>query len=208
MEFHPGGPNVQAEVVRDPEGRPDILRLIFEQRSSENVKALLGGSLRENEEGEWWALWDQEDRVMELTQGERRAMMERWDGGEEKNEPDQESLVYPTLDMSLVNSVDPLVTPPPPSEVSSLNSTPSTQSTLSLSSLLSDMDDSSEGWSIPPSEADTDVDSVYSGSEEWGDVSSRIVSIHSEQGEESSDGVVSVWWAGAGEGFGFVAQPW
>lgn len=212
MEFHPGGPNVLAEVVRDAEGRPDILRLIFEQRSSENVKALLGGSLRENEEGVWWALWDEEDKVMELTQGERRAMMERWDGCEEKNEHDQESLIYPTLDVSLVNSTDSPLIRPPPNEVSSFNSTPSTQSTLSLSSLLSHMDDSmdgsSEGWSIPPSEADTDVDSVYAGNEEWGDVSSSIVSMHSEQREESSDDGVSVWWAGAGEGFGFVAQPW
>ncbi|MCK7226048.1 hypothetical protein L8P11_22575, partial [Enterobacter kobei] len=53
-----------------------------------------------------------------------------------------------------------------------------------------------------------DVDSVYAGNEEWGDVSSSIVSMHSEQREESSDDGVSVWWAGAGEGFGFVAQPW
>lgn len=208
MDFHPGGPNVLAEVVKDAEGRPDILRLIFEQRSSDNVKALLAGSLRPNEEGEWWALWDEEDRAMELTQCERRAIMERWDGGEEKTEPDEELLVYPTLDMSLVNSVDSPLTPPPPSEISSFNNTPSTQSTLSLSSLLSHMDDSSEGWSIPPSEADTDVDSVYAGSEEWGDVSSTVASMHSERGEESSDDGVSVWWAGAGQGFGFVAQPW
>lgn len=43
-----------------------------------------------------------------------------------------------------------------------------------------DMDDLLEGWFIFLLEVDIDVDFVYLGSEEWGDVSLRIVSIYSE----------------------------
>ncbi|WVQ83044.1 hypothetical protein IAT38_005182 [Cryptococcus sp. DSM 104549] len=245
MNFHPGSPLVTGEVIHDASGQPDILRLVFEDRSLADVHALLGESLRPGEEGEWWALWE-EDRKMKLTQGERREMMEQWGEGVRAEQASGE-LIFPTLDMSVhtgpgedafAASLDEPLTPSSPRSGASSpvfvdyspgSATPSTVSSGSVqnsvllsASLLSQLGESSEdGWSIPASEADSDVDSVYAGSEEWRDVGGvqsvgnvSVGSAGSQYGGEGlvetveDDEVVSVWWAGAGEGFGFVAQPW
>ncbi|WWC68819.1 uncharacterized protein I206_102754 [Kwoniella pini CBS 10737] len=104
LDQHPGLANTQAEVVHDTDGQPDILRLIFIDRSVSDVKTLLGESLRPSEEGEWWALYEEQpDRKMELNQNERKEIMEQWDNSSLKTvEPStSESLLFPTLDMSV-----------------------------------------------------------------------------------------------------------
>ncbi|WWC60095.1 uncharacterized protein I303_102659 [Kwoniella dejecticola CBS 10117] len=109
LDQHPGLANTQAEVVHDQDGQPDILRLIFADRSVSDVKTLLGESLRPNEEGEWWALYEdrrqpehEPERKMELNQVESREIMEQWETNQSKtsNSQDSMSLVFPTLDMS------------------------------------------------------------------------------------------------------------
>ncbi|WVQ73835.1 hypothetical protein IAR50_003416 [Cryptococcus sp. DSM 104548] len=197
LDFHPGSPSVHAHVLRDADGQPDILRLVFEERSVANVRELLGESLRKHEEGEWWALWEERKEAAELSQGERREMMEQWSEQSEVNQVDE--LVMPTLDMSVETPSTPVSAP-----LSGV-STPFSGDLSITSSLFSHLGDSEE-WSIPPSSSEgSEVESAYAGSDSWGDVNVSVVSSESESSEE---GGVSVWWAGAGEGFGFVAQPW
>ncbi|WVW79932.1 hypothetical protein I302_101903 [Kwoniella bestiolae CBS 10118] len=105
LDYHPHGlGRVEAEVVNDGDDQPDILRLIFHHRSISDVRMLLGESLRENEEGQWWALYDDSRLEMELNQNERKEIMENWTSPvvqpitpQAKN---NEQLVFPTLDMS------------------------------------------------------------------------------------------------------------
>ncbi|ODN80750.1 hypothetical protein L202_02906 [Cryptococcus amylolentus CBS 6039] len=195
LEFHPGSPLVHAEVLRDADGQPDILRLVFQDRSVGDVRELLGESLRKHEEGEWWALWEERKEVVELSQGERKEMMEQWSEQSEEREVDE--LVMPTLDVSALEN--------PTSPSSDGISTPLSGDLSVTSSLFSHLGDS-EDWSIPPSSVEgSEVESAYAGSDSWGSVNISVVGSESESSEE---GGVSVWWAGAGEGFGFVAQPW
>ncbi|WVF66887.1 hypothetical protein IAT40_001630 [Kwoniella sp. CBS 6097] len=121
LEHHPDAsmPKTAAQVVEDAEGRPDILRLIFHGRSVGDVKALLGESLRRNEEGDWWALFehaDEEEQGMDLTIKERSEMMEQWDTPNasrsrmtSRSQPvdlaGSEQLIFPTLDMSIAPTV-------------------------------------------------------------------------------------------------------
>ncbi|WWD16712.1 hypothetical protein CI109_101143 [Kwoniella shandongensis] len=229
LDYHPASPKVKLEVVTDAEGRPDILRLIFEDRSVGNVRELLGESLRETEQGQWWA-WYEEKRGLELTQGERKEMMEQWGSTDEQpRQPLRESveeLVFPTLDMStyidsddsaLIDSMSssvptswPTSGSSTPSELisrtPSLPSTPSEDGSLT-ESLLSRLAESNSDiiWSVYPSDSDSDVESAIAVSEEWGEVSS--ISVLDDNEQEQSESVLGRW-TGSGEGFGFLAQPW
>nr|ODN87295.1 hypothetical protein L203_03567 [Cryptococcus depauperatus CBS 7841] len=210
LDYHPHSPTVEGQLVQDASGRPDVLRLVFKQRSCGDVRALLGESLRRHEQGQWWALWE-EKSITELSQGEQREIMGNWDERNSGNGELEESsidLVYPTLEVSTI--IDQPFSPSTFSHPSlppvSLPSSPIESSVMSPSlttSLFSSI--SSEDWSIPPSEADSDVDSVFSSDahDAWNDDAGNTINNESESRDETN-----VWWAGAGEGFGFVSQPW
>ncbi|KAK8861382.1 hypothetical protein IAR55_002201 [Kwoniella newhampshirensis] len=227
LEYHPASPKVELEVATDAEGRPDILRLVFGDRSIANVRELLGESLRETEEGKWWALYE-EKRGIELTQGERQEMMEQWGSSDGPagvtSQQSIDDLVFPTLDMSayidnddtaLVDSISsslpaswPTSGSSTPSDVGSSNAslsyTPSLDGSLT-ESLLSRLAESSNDviWSVYPSDSDSDVESALAVSAEWGEGS---VSLGNEIEVEAGESVTGRW-TGSGEGFGFLAQP-
>ncbi|WVR04004.1 hypothetical protein IAU60_001003 [Kwoniella sp. DSM 27419] len=246
LDFHPASPRTEAEVVEDGEGRPDILRLVFHDRSVEDIKALLGESLRKAEEGEWWALYE-EDQRMKLSSGERQAIMEEW--GDRPPRPTiqssqrdnlEEGLVFPTLDMSLAiqsgEVIFDAVTDPgdspsftpaswdmsgvstPSSLGSPYAATPSDCNSLtaSLLSRLAESDvsyssASDDGvWSVYPSDSDSDVESAFAASAEWGDVSAQFLADEAvvETVLQRDQGSVYSNWTGSGEGFGFLAEPW
>jgi hypothetical protein len=74
-----GTPSAALYVVRNAMGQPDILRITFVGRSVSDVHALLGESLRPNEEGDWWYLHDADERSSDdLTVAESRAILEDW----------------------------------------------------------------------------------------------------------------------------------
>ncbi|WVQ94495.1 hypothetical protein IAU59_001574 [Kwoniella sp. CBS 9459] len=122
LDYHPDAsmPTTEAQIVEDAEGRPDILRLVFHGRSIDDVRALLGESLRAHEEGDWWALYEHKDEEMddgmELSIKERTEMMEQWDApansrsrSKSRSSPARmagsEQLIFPTLDMSIAPTV-------------------------------------------------------------------------------------------------------
>ncbi|WWC87670.1 uncharacterized protein L201_002561 [Kwoniella dendrophila CBS 6074] len=110
LDYHPGNHLlVETEVSNDPiTNQPDILRLIFNNRSVSDIRTILGESLRLNEEGQWWALYEiyseTPKRLIDLTQVERKEIMEEWGSPIIKptlSRVQSEQLVFPTLDMSV-----------------------------------------------------------------------------------------------------------
>jgi hypothetical protein len=74
-----GTPSAALYVVRNAMGQPDILRITFVGRSVSDVHALLGESLRPNEEGDWWYLHDVDNKLSDdLSLAESRAILEDW----------------------------------------------------------------------------------------------------------------------------------
>ncbi|GFZ42770.1 hypothetical protein JCM24511_00488 [Saitozyma sp. JCM 24511] len=73
-----GTPSAALYVVRNAMGQPDILRITFVGRSVSDVHALLGESLRPNEEGDWWYLHDADERPSDDLTPESRAILEDW----------------------------------------------------------------------------------------------------------------------------------
>ncbi|KAK4684562.1 hypothetical protein P7C73_g5610, partial [Tremellales sp. Uapishka_1] len=75
---------VDMQVILDSFGQPDILRIVFSDRSKDDVKRLLGESLRAGDEGDWWHLHEEklvvEHRSAEakLTVGEEKELKEDW----------------------------------------------------------------------------------------------------------------------------------
>ncbi|WRT65499.1 uncharacterized protein IL334_002442 [Kwoniella shivajii] len=104
LDYHPGSARTESEVVHDSNGQPDILRLIFNDRSISDVKLLLGESLRSSEEGQWWCLY--EDQKLDLTSEERNEMIEQWGSPiikptVSRTQIQSEQLIFPTLDVSV-----------------------------------------------------------------------------------------------------------
>lgn len=96
---HPGG--ARYEVMYDPEGQPDILRIIFNDRSVNDVRTLLGERLYS--EG-WYALYeaDKGEPIKDtavLSVYEQGEMMEDWTGVTRENHSPE--LVMPVLDASV-----------------------------------------------------------------------------------------------------------
>ncbi|WWC99093.1 hypothetical protein V866_005988 [Kwoniella sp. B9012] len=109
LDYHPPGlaGRVEGEVINDQDDQPDILRLIFHDRSIKDVRTILGESLRENEQGQWWVLYENTDQreELELNKEESKEIMENWNSPIihstiPASQDQNEQLVFPTLDMS------------------------------------------------------------------------------------------------------------
>lgn len=221
---------VRLEVILDSEGRPDILRIIFEDRSSTDVMNLLGESLRSHEEDEWWAL--EQKAIPGLSSAERKEIMEVWESPND--------LVMPTIDFSAPATIEDnqaentsvffdsglsdISTPETyswPEDMTTSQFSPrqyaspiisaealsaSLMSHLAESDVSSEAGGGSELWEmeIRPSEDDSDVESSTSTSsgQEWDRELDRAPST-----EMDLAAGMGMRWAGSGEGFGFV-QAW
>ncbi|ORX36340.1 hypothetical protein BD324DRAFT_628398 [Kockovaella imperatae] len=133
---HPRATNAILELVPDSEGRPDILNIVFPQRSVKDVKRLLGESLDVRPgEGQWFGLY--ESRA--LTPIETSQIAEHWENDTRsatvhlEDRPVDEStiwehhvverdplgdestcdLVFPTLDFDRVQSPASIADTPP-----------------------------------------------------------------------------------------------
>ncbi|OCF78132.1 hypothetical protein I204_00068 [Kwoniella mangroviensis CBS 8886] len=240
LDYHPPGlaGRVDGEVINDQDDQPDILRLIFYDRSIKDVRTILGESLRENEQGQWWVLYEDTNQreEMELNKEESKEIMENWNSPIIPASQDQnEQLVFPILDMSyqqqegegevLFDISESILSTPSNSWPSTSSGTPlevedqsismiSSISTESLTeSLLSRLSSSSDEdqriWSVHPSDSDSDVESSSVLSQEMEEWNQVDQLLASPTGGNGDEeGEVMVSWSGSGEGFGFLAQPW
>ena len=117
--------SVRLEIVPDHEGRPDIMNIVFPERSERDVRKLLGETLLLKEgETEWFALLDTKVQplvapeamsdvwanakarphpvlAMSLDEEEQSS---GWEDAESKSTPNSTQLIYPVLDVPQIVS--------------------------------------------------------------------------------------------------------
>ncbi|ORY25805.1 hypothetical protein BCR39DRAFT_542807 [Naematelia encephala] len=61
--------NTELEAEHDLDGRLTCMRIVFHERSVSDIRRLLGETLKDEEEGQWWSLWQEKNLPSETLGG-------------------------------------------------------------------------------------------------------------------------------------------
>ena len=85
--------NAKLEILTDHEARPDIMNVVFPQRSERDVRALLGETLQVRErEMQWYALYESQTSTTVESPMDTAQLIEHWD---DESRPPRSTLLAP-----------------------------------------------------------------------------------------------------------------